>query len=96
MTLLDSVLAELRQAAGPIRSTQLALKVGVSESALEGMISVLVAKGKLVGNDATPIEDMVACSGVACGTTCVGLDRCPFIADVPETYALVIESVERP
>ncbi len=96
MTILDRVLDELREARGPIRSTNLALKVGVSEAALDGMISVLVAKGKLAGSEPQSIEETVACSGVACGTSCVGLEKCPFIADVPETYALVINPVSRP
>ncbi|MEN8040110.1 MAG: FeoC-like transcriptional regulator [Actinomycetota bacterium] len=91
MTILDRVLEELRSAKGPIRSNDLATKVGVSETALDGMISVLVAKGKLAGSDPEPIEETVACSGIACGTSCVGLEKCPFIADVPETYALVIQ-----
>jgi hypothetical protein len=93
MTILDSLLVELRKAKGPIRSNELASQLGVSEAALDGMIAVLVTKGKLVGSATAPIEDVVACSGVACGTSCVGLENCAFIVDVPETYALVIGSV---
>ena len=92
MTILDGVLAELRGAKGPIRSSDLALRMGISEGTLDGMVSVLVAKGKLVGSEPVPVEDVVACSGVACGTSCVGLEMCPFIADVPDIYTLVIES----
>lgn len=90
MTILDRVLGELREAKGPIRSTDLAARVGVSESALSGMVLVLIAKGKLAGSETESFEDVVACSGLACGTSCVGLDECPFIADVPDTIALVI------
>jgi len=96
MTILDTVLVELRKAKGPIRSNELASKLGVSEPALEGMISVLVGKGKLAGSESAPIEDVVACSGIACGTSCVGLEKCPFIANVPESYALVIGSTSSP
>jgi len=92
MTILDSVLTELRGAKGPIRSSDLALRLGISEGTLDGMVSVLVAKGRLLGSEPAPVEDVVACSGVACGTSCVGLELCPFIADVPDTYTLVIES----
>jgi hypothetical protein len=92
MTILDGVLAELRGAKGPIRSSDLALRMGISEGTLDGMVSVLVAKGKLVGSEPAPVEDVVACSGVACGTSCVGLEKCPFIAGVPDTFTLVIES----
>lgn len=90
MTILDRVLDELRAAKGPIRSSDLATKVGVSESALSGMVSVLAAKGKLAGSEPELFEDVVACSGLACGQSCVGLDECPFIVEVPETIALVI------
>jgi hypothetical protein len=90
MTILDHVLGELRDAKGPIRSTDLAARVGVTESALSGMVSVLVAKGKLQGNQAESFEDVVACSGLACGNSCVGLDECPFIVEIPESIALVI------
>lgn len=92
MTILDRVLAELRGAKGPIRSNELATRIGVSPSTLEGMVSVLVSKGRLAGSGSGPVEDVIACSGVACGTSCVGLDKCAFIANVPESYALVIES----
>ena len=116
MTVLERVLAELAEAKGPIRSTDLARRVGASESALEGMIEVLVAKGRLsssepgppgpgaagpgalgaeaVGAEAVaakaPAAETVACSGKACGATCVGLEECPFIADTPVAYSLVL------
>jgi len=90
MTILERVLRELRDARGPIRSSDLATRVGVSESALSGMVSVLVAKGKLAGTEPRSHEDVVACSGLACGRTCVGLDECPFVVDLPETVSLVI------
>lgn len=90
MTILDQILGELRNAKGPIRSSDLAARVGVTESALSGMVSVLVAKGKLVGTESESFDDVVACSGLACGESCVGLDECPFIVEVPDTIALVI------
>ena len=94
MTILDRVLSELRKTNRPILSTELAAKVEVTDAALEGMISVLVAKGRLAGAESEPSEEIVACSGTACGTTCVGLDECPFIVEVPSSFALVIESVD--
>lgn len=94
MTILDRVLSELRNAKGPILSTELAAKVEVTDAALAGMISVLVSKGRLTGTEPEPIDEVVWCSGTACGSTCVGLDECPFIVEVPDSYALVIESVD--
>lgn len=92
MTVLDQLVAELRTERGPIRSTDLARRIGVSEPALDGMIGVLVAKGALSTPSGSTEGEAVACSGVACGTTCVGLDNCPFIADVPTTYTLVVDA----
>ncbi len=44
MTILDRILAELGESKGPNRSSELAANVGVSESALEGMVTVLVER----------------------------------------------------
>lgn len=91
MTILDRLLDELHSVKGPIRSSELASRIGTSEAALDGMIGVLVAKGKLEGSSASASEELVACSGTACGVSCVGLDTCPFIVNVPEVFSLVIE-----
>lgn len=89
MTILDRLLDEVRLAKGPISSTDLARRLDTSAAALSGMLSVLESMGKLTG-DGSPSPEIVACSGAACGTTCVGLDACPFIAAVPTTHRLVI------
>lgn len=92
-TVLDKLLTELRTVRGPIRSADLAGRVGVSESALSGMIDVLVAKGRLSPAENPGAGEAVACSGSACGSACVGLDQCAFIANVPASYALIVDSV---
>lgn len=92
MTILDRLLEELHMVRGPIRSSELASRIGVSGSVLDGMIDVLVAKGKLEGSAGTVDEELVACSATACGASCVGLDKCPFIVDVPDMFSLVIEA----
>ena len=96
MMVLDQLVDELRSAGGPIRSSDLAHRIGVSEPALNGMIDVLAAKGVLSAPSDSPGGEAIACSGVACGTTCVGLDACPFIASVPDTYTLVVGSAPLP
>ena len=93
MTVLDRLVDELRAARGPIRSGDLANRIGVSEDSLDMMIDVLVSKGVLSGSATLSPDETIACSGVACGTTCVGLDECPFIVNLPETYTLVIDPV---
>ncbi len=90
---LDTLVDELRAARGPIRSADLAGRVGVSESALAGMIDVLVAKGRLSAAEEAGSGESVTCSGGACGSSCVGLDQCAFIANVPASYTLVVDSV---
>jgi hypothetical protein len=57
------------------------------------MLVVLVSKGKLAATELDSFAEVVACSGTACGTTCVGLDACPFVVDVPKTYSFVIQAV---
>ena len=92
MTILDRLLDELHTAKGPISSSELASRIDVSVSALDGMLGVLVTTGKLEGSSKTTDEELIACSGTACGASCVGLDKCPFIVDVPEVFSLVIEA----
>ena len=89
-SVLDNLLIELRSVHGPVRSADLADRVGVSESAMSGMIDVLVAKGLLSPADKPGAGEAVACSGGACSFACVGLDQCAFIANVPATYTLMI------
>ena len=91
-SVLDTLLSELQTVRGPIRSTDLAERVGVSESALSGMIGVLVAKGRLSPAEDPGAGEAVACSGGACGAACVGLGQCAFIANVPAAYTLVVDS----
>jgi len=91
MTILDRLIDELRAAKGPIRSSDLARRIGVADSALDGMIEVLTMQGVLSPPTEPSAGEAVACSGVACGSTCVGLEDCPFIADVPATYSLVVD-----
>lgn len=83
MTVLDRVVEELRSAGGPIRLHDLAVRVGVERSALDGMLGVLVEKGRLTSSETHPITEEFACTGTACGKTCVGLNECPWIMDVP-------------
>ncbi len=95
-SVLESLVDELRSVRGPIRSTDLAGRVGVSESALSGMIAVLVAKGRLAPAVNPGGDEAVTCSGGACGTACVGLEQCAFIANVPASYTLIVDAAAIP
>ena len=89
-TILDRVVAELGSTHGPVRAGELASRLGMAESALEGMLGLLERKGVLVGGDqGTGVG--VACSGTACGSVCTGIDKCAFMVSAPRTHHLVIE-----
>lgn len=91
MTILDRLLDELRTAKGPVSVSALGRRLDMAESAVDGMVSMLVATGRLEGDEA-PGAETVACSGLACGISCVGLDDCAFTVQVPQTHRLVISS----
>ena len=93
MTILDRLLDELRAAKGPISSVELARRLEVSPSALDGMVSVLVSTGRLAGGLAQ--GDAVDCAGLACGRNCVGLDECAFVVAVPVTVSPVRTPADR-
>jgi hypothetical protein len=87
MTVLDRVVAELGSAEGPIPLRELAIRVGVPRSALEGMLGVLVDKGLLARPGSETSLGEFACTGTVCATTCVGLEDCPFVADTGVTWS---------
>ena len=87
-TVLDRLTEEIRSAQGPIRLEALARRIGVQASALPGMLGTLERKGVLT-MPGTGSDDGFACSA-ACGSSCAGLDACPFIADVRAPQPIVI------
>ena len=91
MTILDQLVQEIRKAEGPVRSADLARRLGIASSALDGMLAVLVANGTLAPGS-TGSGDAMTCTGTACGGTCVGVDECVFITSAPRTHHLVIGS----
>lgn len=93
MTLLDRLQSELSDVNGPIRSNDLASRLGVAPSALDGMLETLTRLGRL---NSTAAEESTACTGVSCGSGCTGIDACPFVANVPDSYSLVALETDRP
>ncbi|MFO7549107.1 MAG: FeoC-like transcriptional regulator [Acidimicrobiia bacterium] len=75
MTILDRLLDELESATGPVRSDELACRLQVAASALEGMVRMLESKGLVPAPRGTP----PACSP-SCGIRCPGVETCPFPA----------------
>ena len=72
--LLRQVLQEIESAQGPISLNDLSRKLGVEPSALEGMISFLVRKGRLQQDAASLHPDTGAihasCTDQDCGSVC--------------------------
>lgn len=88
-TVLDRLTEEIRSAQGPIRLEALARRIGVQASALPGMLGTLERKGVLTMPAESGSDDDFACAG-ACGSSCAGLDACPFITDVRAPQPIVI------
>jgi len=67
---------------------QLSRKLGVQESALEGMIQFWVRKGRLtVHKGRGGLTEMQVCSGAACSLrSCSGPEGCPLLPRTPTSY----------
>jgi len=63
-------------------------KLGVEQSALEGMIDYWVRKGRLQDDEAV---NAAICNSGACssGVSCPGPQGCPFVVKMPRTFSLV-------
>lgn len=81
--MLRQVLETLEQAQGPIPMDELSRQLGIERSALEGMVSFWVRKGRLTEQHAS------ACSG-HCGSSCGESSTCVFASTGPRTIELVV------
>lgn len=89
MTILDRLMTEVHDTRGSMSSNELAHRLGVTASALDGMIEVLTARGHLIV-DSPPFGDGTPpCAGTACTAACSGFEGCPFVAAVPQPRRLV-------
>jgi hypothetical protein len=92
MTILDRLMTEVHDARGTMSSRELADRLGVTASALEGMIDALTSRGHLIV-DSPPFGDGIpSCVGAACTTACSGFEGCPFVAAVPQPRRLVVQA----
>lgn len=85
--MLQRLLSEIEEANGPISFDDLSRRLRVERSALQPMLDLLVRKGLLTewGQGATA----VACGSEACGTSCSGIQGCPFVSEgMPRTLAI--------
>ncbi|NOK61835.1 MAG: helix-turn-helix domain-containing protein [Chloroflexi bacterium AL-W] len=80
--MLRQVLEALEQAQGPMPMDELSRQLGIERSALEGMVSFWVRKGRLTERNAA------TCSG-HCGSSCGEDSTCVFASTGPRTIELV-------
>jgi hypothetical protein len=81
--MLQKVLEELQATRGTAQLSELAVRLKLEPSALEGMLTFWAGKGKL-----TPvsIEGGTASCAAPCVGSCPGATACPFVAKIPKMY----------
>jgi hypothetical protein len=91
---LQQVLRELEATQGLLNLSDLAQRLGVEQSALEGMIELLVRKGRLKDDQQEAEKLSGMCSSVTCAGSCPGPKDCRFVIKIPRTYSLVSRNNE--
>lgn len=85
--MLERLLARIRETNGPISFDDLSKRLQVERSALQPMLDLLVRKGLLA--EWTGAGTNLACGGGACGTSCTGIQGCPFmVGGMPRTLEI--------
>ncbi len=72
--MLDKIMREIENSKGPLTTRELAKRLDIEESALEGMLEFLERKGRL--SVYRPGEDCEECGLVSCAS-CVYRAACP-------------------
>ena len=82
---MERLLASIQETLGPISFGELSSRLHVERSALEPMLDLLVRRGLL--SEWITADTEVACGGGACGTSCPGVQGCPFVVGgLPRTF----------
>ncbi|MEA3349339.1 MAG: FeoC-like transcriptional regulator [Chloroflexota bacterium] len=95
--MLNQVLHAIENAHGTINLADLSRKLGIERSALEGMITFWVRKGRLRDDDADLAAAgaaMPTCASASCSDSCPGMAACPFVAKMPKTYSIPARKVD--
>ena len=87
--MLNHVLETIKKSEGSLSLAELGRELGVEQSALEGMISFWVRKGKIRVEGEHPVAgtDHAACGTSSCGPDC-NPQGCPFIVKLPRTFTI--------
>jgi hypothetical protein len=83
--MLNQILQEIKTSKGPMSLPALSHKLGIERGALEGMLMYWVRKGRLKEDNT---QASVVCKSGSCGSSCTGIENCPFIAQMPKSYSL--------
>jgi len=86
--MLYQLLTVMKTKTGPISIEGLSRELGMDKSALEGMLDLLVRKGKLRYSDLGQAPKDGNCSGSAC-MACGRAGSCPFVGKMPHVYETV-------
>ncbi len=78
----------------PISLEGLSEELGMEKSALEGMLDLLVRKGKLRYSDLGQVPQEGSCAGGAC-MACGKAGSCPFVGKMPHVYEMVGRSTKK-
>jgi hypothetical protein len=81
--MLQKVLDELQTARGTAQLGELADRLNIEPSALEGMLTFWAGKGKLAP---VTIDDGFASCAAPCAGSCPGAAACPFVAKMPKMW----------
>ncbi len=87
--MLHRILQEIEAVQGTINLSELAQRLDIEQSALEGMIAFWVRKGRLKLHEPTADK----CGEVSCGGGCPDPEEvggCPFVIKLPRTYSLTL------
>ncbi|HEY83927.1 MAG TPA: hypothetical protein G4N96_02260 [Chloroflexi bacterium] len=95
--MLHQVLNEFKSAQGALNLSDLARKLKVEQSALDGMIQFWVRKGRIEDSQLanSPALSAVkgaapsACSGLSCAGSCPGPQGCPYVMEMPRILSYV-------
>lgn len=85
--MLSLIMHEFEKEDTPLTLDGLSRRLKVEKRALEGMLDVLVRKGKL-RLDSDSNFDSDSCNGMACAGCRAG-GACPFASPMPRTYVLI-------
>jgi len=89
--MLQQILAEIRAATGPVDLNELARRMNVERSALDGMIQFWIRKGRLQETDIYTDVPTEVCSSGSCGGSCPGPKGCPFVMPLPRSYSIKLQ-----